>query len=569
MGDALPSIYKPLSVDKKEIRILTLLPDLKDGLVSCTLETLSLNAQDCTYDAVSWCWGDATQQKPVIVDGHIVRIPGNADEVLRKVAIRHGHIRVWIDAICINQSDLEERASQVSIMRQVYSRATKVLIWIGEDEGFGARAIKSVEMIVQHCRESTNDFVDYESRTWMRSGKRTPHRWFSYDTLPDGVDWPAIRHLYSSPLLCRVWVIQEIALAKDPVCFYGHHFFTWKQVGIAAEWMIHRSYERSQYCGVFVRGIMNGSIISSSKRGGRDMDRLLMTSVHFDCSEPRDKVFGLLGLTEKFEIVKPNYEEDVQSIFIHATRAAISSSQRLHTLRSAQIGRSREGHGEVPSWVPPYAAKWREGPKSIRNFSEKGADNDSPLMWDPSSSDEVLRVKGITLSEIVAVFGPLDAEILSSMDLVASLVNDMRDLVATLNPEASTSGVLYGAFTTHQANDVFGHGHRHVDPGHFETFLNDCRRSDATLPSNGIIPSTSTVLFDHLRIDALHRCFFVTKDGQAGQSSSVPAVGDVVCILFGSEVPLILRPVGGKHKLVGGAHLGDLMDVRSSSSLVE
>ena len=101
--------------------------------VICRLKPVSLLSDPVPeFEAISWCWGDASQKKPIELNGHIFEIPSNAEEVLRRVCVEHRHYLVWLDAVCINQGNIPERNHHVSTMVDVYSKAVRTVVLLGE-----------------------------------------------------------------------------------------------------------------------------------------------------------------------------------------------------------------------------------------------------------------------------------------------------------------------------------------------------------------------------------------------------------------------------------------------------
>ena len=106
-------LYSPLSESSDEIRVLTVeKADDESVPVRCKLDHMSLNEYP-SYRALSYCWGDPNVTRPIHVNGHEVQATTNLHEALQELR-RHGHIRLWVDALCINQSDIDERNRQVS-----------------------------------------------------------------------------------------------------------------------------------------------------------------------------------------------------------------------------------------------------------------------------------------------------------------------------------------------------------------------------------------------------------------------------------------------------------------------
>ncbi|KUJ11247.1 HET-domain-containing protein, partial [Mollisia scopiformis] len=120
--------YKALDLDWNEIRLLTFLPQDADGRIRCRLDHASLiNAP--AYAALSYCWGDPTPVKSIVINDVEVEIGPNLESALRCLQSR-GYDRLWVDAICINQQDNVEKSQQLLWMGSIYRRATRVAAWV-------------------------------------------------------------------------------------------------------------------------------------------------------------------------------------------------------------------------------------------------------------------------------------------------------------------------------------------------------------------------------------------------------------------------------------------------------
>jgi Heterokaryon incompatibility protein (HET) len=95
-----------------------------------TLETVDLNDPP-HYEGLSWYWGDAALTCPLILNGEKVKIPYNLAEALREFRQSTVERKMWIDAVCINQADLVERASQILLMGDIYRSAAQTTVWLG------------------------------------------------------------------------------------------------------------------------------------------------------------------------------------------------------------------------------------------------------------------------------------------------------------------------------------------------------------------------------------------------------------------------------------------------------
>lgn len=148
-----PYRYTPIDSDDSQIRILTIHADIKQVLgrakvkpLSGTLTKYSLPIPSLsqkerfyrstklpTYHALSYVWGDPQPTHEILIDEKPLGITKNLYNALRGVQRTSTiSIRIWVDAICINQKDLSERSSQVKLMREVYYTAQEVRVWLGE-----------------------------------------------------------------------------------------------------------------------------------------------------------------------------------------------------------------------------------------------------------------------------------------------------------------------------------------------------------------------------------------------------------------------------------------------------
>jgi hypothetical protein len=103
------------------------------------------------FEALSYVWGQSVttkeenttkKNKPMVTcNGHGLRVTVNLMQALQHIRSKSDTVFLWVDAICINQRDQEERRNQVSLMGHVYKKAKRVIVWLGE----GSKLVSSVE----------------------------------------------------------------------------------------------------------------------------------------------------------------------------------------------------------------------------------------------------------------------------------------------------------------------------------------------------------------------------------------------------------------------------------------
>jgi hypothetical protein len=225
------------------IRLLKLLPSADASAdLHCRLESTTLSA-GIQYEALSYCWstgdGDSTQSRTIICNGMAMSITRNCEMALRRLRLVDHMRSLWVDSVCINQAAGQERNHQVSLMGSIYSQATKVLVWLGPcseatdpvtNTPLSTLCLDYMSRMAVELQESKAahykpDLDIYEDR-WQHVSSPLYR-----DFLQQGADYVSTRN--PSPLVQgffdvanrlwwqRIWVVQEVALAREAIVFCG------------------------------------------------------------------------------------------------------------------------------------------------------------------------------------------------------------------------------------------------------------------------------------------------------------------------------------------------------------
>lgn len=179
--------YDRLDARLREIRILELYPEEEKGPVTCKLVKFSLD-NDPEYDALSYMWSHDSDSISIRLDDYGFPVTKALEHTLRGLRLATKIRRLWIDAICINQSDTTERSEQVALMKVIYSRASVVRVWIDID-------IKSDSYMLAKLSELTSE--------------STPE-----DLGDDCQIWTPMKDLFQNPYWERLWIQQELIFSK-------------------------------------------------------------------------------------------------------------------------------------------------------------------------------------------------------------------------------------------------------------------------------------------------------------------------------------------------------------------
>jgi hypothetical protein len=134
--------YSPLS-KPSQIRVFDLLPGQKYEAISLRLYEVGLH-DGPAFEAVSYEWKDKVGSIPVRRNDKSLLITPNLKPVLQHIRLPGKKRTLWVDAVCINQENIRERSTQVQIMTNIYQKASKVLMWVGEDSPNIGKAVASI-----------------------------------------------------------------------------------------------------------------------------------------------------------------------------------------------------------------------------------------------------------------------------------------------------------------------------------------------------------------------------------------------------------------------------------------
>ena len=155
------------------------------------------------YVALSYVWGDPILSDLIECNSYQMHITYNLSLALRTIRKLNYHL-VWIDQICINEQDFRKRASQVALMTKIYSNASKVLVYLGEESDWSRSALEYADTVEDQI--AVDQRLEREAHTLD---------WRSYpDYHFDREVWMRWLRLYEYHWFSRVWVIQETLLAS-------------------------------------------------------------------------------------------------------------------------------------------------------------------------------------------------------------------------------------------------------------------------------------------------------------------------------------------------------------------
>ena len=303
---------------------------------SYELVSFKLGHSPC-YNALSYCWGEFERSSSIQCNGNTMIITPHLKEAIGCLGtIKRDTEWIWIDQICINQEDDLERAVQVGMMKNIYASCKGTIIWLGSH-------VKGIETVPPLVERLSIFYAEDMNPNGTRKRSRYTRVKYEGLKLPSAQDtaWGALNDILCRPWFVRSWVIQETALSKYlPRIFCGTKELSWQSFVSATLWILDISYEFTPLSctSANVPALRSIKFFNELLTFGLpwDLTTLLNKSIQSKASEPRDRVYSLLALTNELEdkgrlppALRADYQKPVGTIFRDVTRHIISKTKSL------------------------------------------------------------------------------------------------------------------------------------------------------------------------------------------------------------------------------------------------
>ncbi|KAL0940316.1 het domain-containing protein [Colletotrichum truncatum] len=402
--------YQPLPTPSEQertppfTRLLLLRPGSAEDPFEAHLELVNIE-QAPPYEALSYTWGKPTDESRdyIWLEGHPLLIKPNLEDALRSLRLPNLSRRLWIDALCIDQSNLDERARQVQYMRLVYKHATRVIVWlglktVGTHEAFlAAERLARIREFTFPTNGLTNAPSDPDTIQAVVNSmvEDLPETWLTH-----------LDEVFQRPYFTRCWCVQEVvastwAIAKiedEEVSFFDLIASMLMYIQGKGEIAFDKPWELwskvlmvRQPNNVSSNPEVEGSI-------GKFLDTLDLTRT-LQATDDRDKVFSLFGICDEGlnpvlaftqlsgnnaswsvrllrrgltritdfvneytpdqsfgrpKALKPDYKRETVMVYSDLTRFLLRKQPRFLDVLDHVAHVEEPGAGEWPSWVPKW-----------------------------------------------------------------------------------------------------------------------------------------------------------------------------------------------------------------------
>lgn len=527
------------------------------------------------------CGGDATIKTPISCNDVEIEITQNLYDALWHLRLPHMPRLVWVDAICINQYDVEERNQQVSIMHRIFSQASMVAVWLGRDKGENLHlAIAAMNLIYQRCVEHTaiqNSSLAGMSFSQMESINIVEN--IPLDDAFDSETWTSLSRFFARPWFERVWCVQEIILAKQGMILTDTCQVPWERVGTSAMILTEQMTRPMDYSShLRHRDVATTCILAAQLHFHEGKSTLLGNLELFrnrKAMDPRDLVYGLLGLQDDQSRgcrLEPDYNKTTSEVYVDVVRTAINDYDGLGFLSSVQHEDSFRQLTGFPSWAPYWPrtrcvsfldrGSWCAGGQQAIRVSFPSQTN---MLAEGIVYEKICFVGGIHPAELDAYGSPhpfpdLILELWRNLVSLNPQVETFRDrlekLGRTLTAGYTGSGDAVYQLDEHPRSNFYAdylafiqHIHKHT--GH--------KIQTPDLPCLETFEGVWERYAGAVDYACRGRRLFRTTNGSLGLGPACTSIGDVVSVLQGGKVPYVLRPDGDSYHFLGECYIDNIM----------
>ena len=287
--------YEALDSSSRDIRLLSILPGLQDDALHLRLRTYPLeDAIDARYDAVSYMWGSADHLHEAYIDGKIMYLRDNIFRFFKHCRdtafISKRLANLWVDAVCIDQSNIRERGHQVQSMGHIYKNARFVLIWLG-------RTSEELSLTFESC-------TYFEQMVQRARADQEPSESTKIDVV--GSIERDISLIIRSPYWRRLWIVQEVRSTRFAQIVCGINLVWFTIVSDVAEQISRKQLGKALRITAHELECIALAADSEDLVFKQRFTTLIDKFSKHECSEVRDHVFVVLSLCG-MENLRENY----------------------------------------------------------------------------------------------------------------------------------------------------------------------------------------------------------------------------------------------------------------------
>ncbi|KAI0854642.1 heterokaryon incompatibility protein-domain-containing protein [Xylaria cubensis] len=321
------SLYQRYVLEDRHIRLFQLNPGTTTSGITGSFICTELSTCSA-YIALSYTWGDyGTERKIMISDQGELTIGDNLWSFLHlQSLVVTQPTSFWIDAVCIDQSNVHERNHQVGLMKQIYASAAEVYVWLGQKAN---NSDVAMHFLATHA-----------SKPLRRRGQ-------GYYPVWSKQQGNALYALCERPYWRRMWIIQELLHAKDITVWCGSFHFSWENLETLylklktveeSNWFAHHKYHMMVMQSSAAVMVWQRAHWRHPNTPVPRLQTLIEIFRDWQCTEIRDKVFALSGMATQESTVVPDYALTTREVYFAVLQNIRGQQEQFRILLSQILG---------------------------------------------------------------------------------------------------------------------------------------------------------------------------------------------------------------------------------------
>jgi hypothetical protein len=377
-----PYHHSKLPQPDSSIRLLQLLPRREDPknirckFLACAMRNTDRNSRP--YEALSYCWGSELKSQSIIIeedqidehnnkkkDGKELAVTQNLYEALLQIRDDEIPIIIWADAVCIDQSNEREKELQILLMAEIFAKATRVVVWLGEERNSSHEALNAIRVASEDLIYNASTQLSERAMPARKDGHKASK---ATDALSqDSMNLAkrqgsarAIAALLNRPWFRRIWVLQEVAAARHISIMCGSAEIDGHAFCLGLDSFGSALEESMIQVNFLIRGAIFRSRQIRQNQGRLSLDICSMGELvdmyhSHNATKQHDKIFALIGMCSeelKGTGLEPNYSVSWETLMHSLVKFLLNGYETVSTNDSGEMTSIRiKGHvlGKVSS----------------------------------------------------------------------------------------------------------------------------------------------------------------------------------------------------------------------------
>lgn len=532
------------ATQETQIRLIELMPKFMGDSLFCNMSCTALDKKT-RFIALSYAWGNTTKTHRIYVKGYEILVTKNLHDALMQLRKVHDSVVLWVDALCIDQSNLQERNYQVRQMPKIYRAAQEVIAWLGQRTYASDQAMELITLSPEDLRRRKEfDIQEY------------------------------LNDLFSRPYWSRVWVVQELASANQArrACTLrcGYKSVTLYQFKVFLGHVLRQIHISKLKDATRPRNLVSLSMQDPN----RTFLDVLWQSSSLLASDERDRIYGIRGISPKFYrgVIEVDYSISYEKLCSKVMAFIVRKERSLNILCYFH---RYAFESKFPSWSCDFEKD--KPPSWLLDFKNRN-EGISPKIYscdkgrkaNAKIANGILRTRGICIGR-VQEFKPFTKT--TREDKFWKPKTNLRhesELDAIKNLSLDAFKTRYHDASEEARDDRFlemfaggkEQARKHIGKDYRKKWCHIWDRRIAF--EKGTASSFEWDTLDSSFCSAfarlVGRCVFTTSERNLGLGPRDMRKNDLVCIIYGSRLPLILRKSERFYSFIGPAYVDGVMN---------